>query len=175
MDRENSLKINVTEINQNYSNIEEELKIIKTKLDILLKDKYDKDVLILFWQYSSLFEDLCGMEKSNYLFEIRIKKKAKVISKYLECGIDKEDVDEFYKIRLSRTEYVHPFFNSMFFSNGKPDKIKIETKMKETKNELSSIDMFQNDELCIKKQTFNKIFKAISNFIQIKFDEFLFE
>jgi hypothetical protein len=75
---------------------------------------------------------------------------------------------------LLRTEYVHPFFNNMFFSNRSPDRKKIETKMRETKNELSNIDMFLNDELCIKKKTFNKIFRAISNILEIKFDEFLF-
>jgi hypothetical protein len=180
MDIQNSIKkLNnhmISSINnQSHNNIEEELNSIKTKLDILLKDKYNKDVLILFWQYSSLFEDLCGLEKSNFLFEIRMKKKTKVIARYLECGLDKEDVDEFYKIRLLRTEYVHPFFNNMFFTNRLPDRKKIEKKMRETKNELSTIDMFLNDELCIQKKTFNKIFKAIANSLEIKFDEFLFE
>jgi hypothetical protein len=85
MEKQNSInKISIlNNISQPYNNIEEELKNIKAKLDILLKDKYDKDVLILFWQYSSLFEDLCGLEKSNFLYEIRVKKKTKIISKYL--------------------------------------------------------------------------------------------
>lgn len=163
---ENSEKI------ERFEKIEKKVEKIEKGVEKRLKKIEEKEVIFMFNKYYSLASDFFKEGKKNDETSDQIDEKIdEKIRENFKLG-DEDFLKKMEHIRRNINEACHPrhhFDNRHCFSNGEPNKYKIQNLINDDKEELKNMEFFMKDMLSVNKDDFNKIFNGFATYLNFNY------